>query len=467
MAKKERLNEKGVPFGARQRMPIWYGGLWSTRGVAQAINFVLVVYVTFYSTDLLGLNPAIIGGILLASRIIDAVTDLGFGYILDKTHTRWGKARPYEVFIIIEWVFTILLFNTPQHASQAVQYVWIAVLYILINAICATALGGIDSVYLARAFTTEQNQIKAISINGVIVMICSIAFNIVFPSFLAAGGKTLAGWSSMIISLGVVMAVLGILRFIFCKEIVKDEPNEDGKRTTNDLSMKESLSAISKNKYLFIVVGLMLITSIVNNMQSATTYYFKYVFGDVGMQGTVAITTMIVVPALIVFPALAKKFGTTRLLQVSSAIGILGLGIRSFGGTNLATLIVGGILFGIGTMPIALMINTYLIDCMDYGEWKTGVRVEGLVASIANFASKVGMGLASGLTGLIMGLAGYDGLAEVQTAAANNAIVFLYNYMPLILFCVMLVLSLMYKVDSIRPQMNADLAARHGEAKAE
>ena len=467
MARKERLNEKGVPFGARQRMPIWYGGLWSTRGVAQAINFVLVVYVTFYSTDLLGLNPAIIGGILLASRIIDAVTDLGFGYILDKTHTRWGKARPYEVFIIIEWVFTIMLFNTPQHASQAVQYVWIAVLYILINAICATALGGIDSVYLARAFTTEQNQIKAISINGVIVMICSIAFNIVFPSFLAAGGKTLAGWSSMIISLGVVMAVLGILRFIFCKEIVKDEPNEDGKRTTNDLSMKESLSAISKNKYLFIVVGLMLITSIVNNMQSATTYYFKYVFGDVGMQGTVAITTMIVVPALIVFPALAKKFGTTKLLQFSSAIGILGLGIRSFGGTNLATLIIGGILFGIGTMPIALMINTYLIDCMDYGEWKTGVRVEGLVASIANFASKVGMGLASGLTGLIMGLAGYDGLAEVQTAAANNAIVFLYNYMPLILFCVMLVLSLMYKVDSIRPQMNADLAVKHGEAKAE
>ena len=86
---------------------------------------------------------------------------------------------------------------------------------------------------------------------------------------------------------------------------------------------------------------------------------------------------------------------------------------------------------------------------------------------IANFASKVGAGIASGLTGLVMGLAGYDGLAEVQTASANNAIVFLYNYMPLILFCVMLVLSLMYKVDSIRPQMNADLAARHGEIKAE
>ena len=91
------------------------------------------------------------------------------------------------------------------------------------------------------------------------------------------------------------------------------------------------------------------------------------------------------------------------------------------------------------------------------------MRVEGLVASIANFASKVGAGIASGLTGLVMGLAGYDGLAEVQTASANNAIVFLYNYMPLILFCVMLVLSLMYKVDSIRPQMDADLKKKHDE----
>ena len=467
MAKKERLNEKGVPFGARQRMPLFYGAAWSTRGIAAAINVVLVVYVTFYSTDLLGLNPAIIGGILLASRIVDAFTDLGFGYILDKTHTRWGKARPYEIFIIFEWLFTILLFNTPQHASAGVQYVWIAVMYIIINAVCATALGGTDSVYLARAFTTEQNQIKAISINGVIVMICSIAFNIVFPSFLAAGGTTLAGWRGMVISLGIVMSVIGILRFIFCKEIVKDEANEDGKRVTNDLTMKESLAAISKNKYLFIVVGLMLLTFIVNNMQSATTYYFKYVYGDVSTQGTVAITTMVVVPALIVFPALSKKFGTTNLLRACSVIGIVGLAIRTFGGTNLVTLIVGGILFGIGTMPIALMINTYLIDCMDYGEWKTGKRVEGLVASIANFASKVGAGIASGLTGLIMGLAGYDGLLEVQSASAQNAIVFLYNILPLILFVVMFVLSMMYKVDSFRDQMNADLARMHGETSEE
>ena len=462
MAKKERLNEKGVPYGARERMPIWYGGVWSTRGISQAINVVLCMNIAFYCTDIVGLNATVVGTLFLVSKIIDAFTDLGFGFILDKTHTKWGKARPYEVFIIIEWVFTVLMFSVP-NVSDTVKYIWLFIMYTMINAVCATALGGIDSVYLARAFTTEKNQIKAISINGVIVMFCSIIFNIIFPSFLAGKGQTQAGWTAMVISLGAVMAVLGILRFVFCKEIVVDEPNAEGKKTTNDLTMKESLSLIGKNKYLFIVVGLMLLTFVVNNMQTATTYYFKYIYGDLAAQGTAAITSMIVVPALIFFPMLSNKFGTTKLLQACCGIGIVGMLIRTVGGPNMTTIIIGGLLFGIGTLPISLMINTYLIDCMDYGEWKTGVRIEGLVASIANFASKVGNGIAVGLVGLVMGLAGYDGLAEVQTASANNAIVFLYNYMPLILFCVMLVLSLMYKVDSIRPQMNADLAKKHGE----
>lgn len=466
MAKTPKINEKGIPCGARQKMPLWYGAAWSTRGISAAINVVLCMNIAFYCTDIVGLNATVVGTLFLVSKIIDAFTDLGFGFLLDKTHTKWGKARPYEVFIIFEWIFAVLMFNIPR-TSTTVQYVWLFIMYTMVNAVCATALGGIDSVYMARAFTTEQNQIKAMSINGFIVMFCSIVFNIVFPSFLAGKGTTQLGWTEMTISLGIVMSVIGILRFIFCKEIVVDEPDEKGNKATNTLSLKESLGLVGKNKYLFIVVGLMLLTFVVNNMQTATTYYFKYVYGDLAAQGTAAITSMVVVPALIFFPMLSRKFGTTKILQACCAIGIIGILIRTVGGPNMPTIIIGGLLFGIGTMPISMMINTYLIDCMDYGEWKTGVRIEGLVASIANFASKVGNGIAVGLVGLIMGLAGYDGLAATQTAGVNSAIVFLYNILPMILFAVMFGLSLLYKVDSLRPQMNADLAARHGVTKAE
>ena len=211
---------------------------------------------------------------------------------------------------------------------------------------------------------------------------------------------------------------------------------------------------------MLIIVGLMFLTFFVNNMTAAATYYFKYIVGDIGLQSALAVTSMVVVPALIVFPMLSNKFGTTKILRGAILIGAIGLLIRTVGGTSMVTLFIGSLFMGIGTMPISMMINTYLIDCMDYGEWKTGTRIEGMIASIANFASKVGNGVALGAVGLIMGIAGYDGLAETQTATANMAIIFLYNILPLILFIVMYILARGYKVDEVREQMNADLAKR-------
>ena len=460
MGKREEAVAK-VPYGAREKMPLWYSLAWSTRGISLGISVVILMQITFYCTDILGLNPAIIGTMFMLSKVIDAFTDLGFGFILDKTHTRWGKARPYEIFIVFQWIFTIFVFNAP-NIGETAQYVWIFIMYVLINAVCSTVLGGSDSVYISRAFTTNQNQIKAMSVSGIVVMIITIAFNIWFPGWLATSGQSHEGWATLIVPFGIAMALVGILRFVFCKEIVVDKPRaDDGKVKTNNLSFIDSLKILSKNKYLYIVVGLTFLTFWINNMAAATTYYFKYIVGDISLQGTIAITSIIVVPALVVFPMLSKKFGTTKILRAASLIGVLDLLIRTIGGTNVATLIIGGLLMGIGTLPVSLMINTYLIDCMDYGEWKSGIRIEGMVASIGNFFSKVGNGVAFGFVGFVMGIAGYDGLSQVQSDTALRAIVFLYNIVPMILFALMFVLSLNYKVDEIRPQMEADLKAKH------
>ena len=141
-------------------------------------------------------------------------------------------------------------------------------------------------------------------------------------------------------------------------------------------------------------------------------------------------------------------------------MGIVGYGLRTLGGTKLVTLMIGSLLATMAVLPISMMINIYLIDCMDYGEWKTGTRVEGMLNSITAFSNKLGSGLASGLVGLIMGLAGYEGSLAVQSAAANTSIVALFNYMPLVLTIVLLVFSIAYKTDKIMPQIRAELAER-------
>lgn len=215
---KNKVNEKGVPFGARTKMPFWYSMAWTSRGISAALNVILVGYITFYCTDMLGLSAGVVGAMLVGSKVIDAVTDLMAGYIIDKTHSRWGKARPYEIFIIFEWIFTVMMFNVPD-GSKTLQYAWVFVMYVLINAVCSTMLGAADSVYLARAFTTDNNRIKVMSVNGVVVMVSCIIFNIIVPQFIATIGTTKSGWFTLSMMMGAPLALIGILRFFLCKEI--------------------------------------------------------------------------------------------------------------------------------------------------------------------------------------------------------------------------------------------------------
>ena len=465
--KKEKINEAGVPYGAREHMPLWYPLAWSTRGISAALNVVFIGYISYYASDVLGLNVTIIGTMLLASKVIDALTDLCMGYIVDKTHTRFGKGRPYEVFIILEWIITIAMYAVPTGLSTMGKYLWIFVTYVLINAVCATALGGVDSVYMARCFTSDKNRINAMSVNGVVVMICAIIFNIIFPQFVASAGTDPAAWAQLAVIMGIPLAIIGILRFVICKEVPVDEAAEAAeakakaeKKKAEKMSLKEMLRIVLKNKYLYFLVVFMFVTYVINNIGTATTYYFKYIVGDISLQSLVSMTSLSTPVVLVFFPLLAKKFGTTNLLRIGMGMGIVGMIIRIIGGANMTTLIIGSLFAGIATLPISMMINTYLIDTMDYGEWKSGVRIEGLYASINNFAGKLGQGCASGLVGLVLGLAGYDGTLEVQSASATAAIGGMYNVFPLICYAIMFIFAMLYKMDDERPQMQADLAAR-------
>ena len=429
------------------------------------INAVFIGYVTYYATDMLGLSAGLIGMLLLVSKIFDGVTDLVIGFIIDKTHTKLGKARPYEIFIVLAWFFTIIMFSVPDGLSTVGKAALVFVMYVLINAVCMTCLGGEDAVYMARAIRSPKNRISVMSISGAIGMIIVVVFSIVFPQLMATIGSTKAGWSKLAIMLGVPLAIIGLGRMIFIKEVVSDE---DEKNTVTEntsqekVGFKTMLSAVSKNKYIFILAGLYFLTFIITGLNTtSTTYYFKYIVGDIGLQSIASLGALFTPVVLIVFPALTQKFGTTNIMRGSAIFGIIGIAIRTIGGTNMTTILIGGTIASFSSLPLTSLINTYLIDCMDYGEYKTGVRVEGMLNSITNFMGKLGNALASGLTGLIMGLSGYNGEALVQSDSANAAIIGMYNYMPMILFALILLLSIAYTIDKHMPDVRKALEANN------
>ncbi|MDE5696049.1 MAG: glycoside-pentoside-hexuronide (GPH):cation symporter [Lachnospiraceae bacterium] len=442
-------------------LPKYVKWAWSTRAVSLAINVIFIMQLTYYCTDILMMPTLMVGTLLLVSKIFDGFTDLIVGFIIDKTNTKLGKARPYEIFIVLVWLFTIMLYSTPEIGITG-KAVWVFILYSLINSICATFLNGADAVYLARSVRSEKNRVSLMSFNGAFVMLGSISVSMLLPQLIAGIGMTKRGWTMIALMIGVPCALIGMLRFVFVKEVSTEKPKtlEKAKAGTG-VSLKEGLKCLVKNKYIFMLAAMTFLIQLQTNMNSAVnTYYFKYVIGDIGLASLISMTSILTPVFLIVFPVLSKKFGSTNLLRASAVIGVAGFIVRIIGGINIPLLIVGSILITVSSIPISIMISIYLIDCMDYGEWKTGIRIEGIMTSVNSFTSKLGSGIASGLVGLVMGVCGYNGTLDVQPASAILSINALFNYIPLLLTVVFAVFAFMYRIDRHLAQIKADQGAK-------
>lgn len=450
----------------KNKLPVWKPLAWSSRAVSLSLNVILMGYLTFYCTDMLGLPALAVGTVMLVSKLADGFTDLIVGFIIEKTHTKWGKARPYELFVIGLWIFTILLFNVPASLGTTGKYIYIFIMFFLANSLCYTFVSGNETIYLVRAFPRQEDQISLLSVNGSIVMIVAIIFNVFFPQVVKTVGATAGGWSQIALIMGIPLAIIGLFRFFFIHEVVTEKEEQDvqagAAESSRSLSLVEMMKLMLKNKYTWLLVGMVLIINFVSNMAVVTTYYFKYIVGDIGLQSLPALANMLTPVIILLFPLLSRKFGTSGVLRGGLVMSITGLIIRALGQTNIVTLIIGSALFTLGTMPLSMMVAAYTAETMDYGEWKNGIRIEGPLNSIIAFSQKVGPAIASGVTGLIMGLAGYDGLAEVQSAGANNAIVILYNWIPVVLLIGAVVLAFMWQLGKLMPTIKEELAKKRG-----
>lgn len=427
---------------------------WSSRAVSLGVHVLFIGYLTFYCTDVLNMNPGLVGGILLASKIFDGITDILAGFLIDRTHTRLGQARPYQFFILPCWVLTILLFAVPDIGITA-QTIYIFILYTLINAVCATFLNGSDAIFLARTVKNEKERVSVTSFAGALTLVCCIIVSIIMPQVLERIGISHKSWMIMAIAFGVPLGILGTMRFVFCKEF---EPSTAQKQDMEKISVIESLKLLFKNKYIMLLTLILFFFYIQNNIYiTVQTYYFKYIVGNIGL-ASVAGAANLIVPIIIIFtPALSRKFGTVKCLRIAMLIGVIGYAVRTIGGINIITLLLGTVLSMISTVPITALINVYIVDCMDYGAWKNGKRVDGLISSITAFGKKMGGSLASAVVGIMMGIAGYNGALSVQSDAANMSIIVLFNYIPLFATIVMFILSILYDIDKHMPQIKKDL----------
>lgn len=454
MAKKEKIRDPYRLTAGKQLG-------WSGRGISLGSNVMVLSYITFYCTNMLGMDAILVGTLLLASKIFDGVTDLIAGVLIDRTKTKLGKARPYEFSIIGVWLCTILLFSCPDLGNVG-KAIWVFVTYTFVNSIFATLLNASEAVYLRRAFKYEDDRSKVVSINGLLITLACTILSVVFPIMMATLGTTKGGWTTMLLITGIPLLLIGLTRLVVIKEVNVDE-TADAKVP----EFKEFLPAL-KNKYVWILCLVTILNNIITNNNSAVgTYYFQYIVGDVGKMSMVGMLSLISPFFLLIMPKLLQKISVTTLFTYTFAIGVIGSAIRFFAGANMALVMLSSFLTLIAALPPSYFTLILLIDIMDYHEWKTGSRVEGGISAVNSFASKLASGLSSGGVGLIMGLCGFDGTAEVIAPAARASIVALSSWVPMLLFIVMIVVLRFFDLEKKLPQIRAELAERKAAKGAE
>ncbi len=445
--------------GAREKLPAWFSAAWSSRSVALSLNMAMGAYQGLYFTDVLGLNPLIIGTLLAMSKVMDAFTDLVIGFIVDKTHTKLGKARPYEFSIVFLWLCIFMMYSTPKMGTFA-TYAWVFITYTLQSAVFITILYGTDTVYLVRAVRTPENRTKVTANAGVYTMIFSTIIGMIIPQVMQNIGDDRKSWSMVVLCIAIPCATIGMMRFFLVPELNAAEEIMEEKQ--EKLTLKKAFSALKGNKYILMFAVMYFCYHFSNGMSGGgQTYYLKYVVGDLGV-GTWMNLGMVGVLVLLLFaPKVMAKFGTGNSLRAGLVLMLAGPIVRIIGGSNIFTLIFGQLVFVAGSVPIAFMLNVYLFECMDYGEWKTGTRVEGMMGSLTSFMAKVASAISGWAVGALMAATGYVGTSDVQTSAAIMGIKACFNYAPIIIVLVALLISLKYNLDKKLPEIKAELEKRH------
>lgn len=422
-------------------------------------------YITYFGTDIVGVSALAMGNILLISRIFDGVTDLMMGAVIDKTKSKKGKARPWILRAMIPFaLFTILLFALPVNFGAGAKIVWIFVMYNL-YAIAYTALGCAMNTLNIR-LTRNEKEINSLSTFMMFGMILgNVVINASAVGILTAlsGGSSNYTQSAFII-MAIILSVVSLLGSILTYVTTKEIPDEE-KRVEQKESTLKSVSALLKNKYWMMqLLNTVCIYLGLYCRLAAMIYYGLYVLKNPGLIPVLVIADN--VPSLIAMPfalGISNKIGKRKTSLIGLCCTMIGFALMFLNIYNLPIFILGLVIKGICFAPVQGVGNAFVADSALYGEWKFGVKSEGMAYSAISFANKVSSGLSGVLVGWVLGLTGYVANAATQTPAATNGIIFLYIGVTFICTVVQIIIFALYNLDGKMPEIRNALAVKNTE----
>ena len=412
----------------------WLGYLLGPAG-ALLLNAVLATYLNVYYTDVLNLTP-LWGGVFLTvfpivSKIIDAITNILMGQVIDRTRTREGKARPWlflSAFLVP--LTAVLLFTVPE-SSDTVKALWVMISYNLFYSFAYTIFNMSHGLMVPlstrngtdRGGLSVFNQITTIMMSGILV---ALVFPMVIMPMI---GVDKSKWITLMSILAILALPLTLLEYFFTKERVTEEAAETEKKT--DISFCQQFKLLFTDRYMVLMYIYFFVYTVGTTLKNlGLVYYCNYVLGTYNDGITQMLVSVIGglpmgIGIFAVWP-LAKRFGKRNVTMVGFVLYALGSLLCWIFSTNLVMVLIGQFIKNVGGLPCAYVFMALFADCLDHLEWKSDLRIDGAAMSIYNIIAVAMVGIMTGVFNWMLAKAGYiapftaKSVAEAGQVLAQN-----------------------------------------------
>lgn len=431
----------------------WYNkvGYGSGDIAGNVVYAFLSSFVMIYLTNTIGLSAGIVGTLIAVSKLFDGFTDIFFGSMIDKTHSKLGKARPWMLYGYIGCAITLAaIFAVPTSWGTTAQYVWFFIAYTLLNGVFYTANNIAYSALTSLVTKNSKERVQMGSYRFIFAFSTSLLIQSVTIGFVARCGGGAEGWRTV----AVVYAVIGLIINTVSALSVKELPEEESgggtkaKQEEETYGLVDAFKLLVANKFYLMICGVYILQQLYGAMINAGIYYMTYVLKNENLYGVFSWAVNIpLIIALIFTPALVGRWkGMYKLNLRGYIIAVIGRAFVVLAGywENVPMMLFFTALAAFGQGPWQGDMNAVIASCSEYTFLTKGKRVDGTMYSCTSLGVKIGGGLGTAVAGWLLELSKFDGKLEVQPQSCIDMLHVMYLWIPLVIdVIIMLVLSRM------------------------
>lgn len=452
----------------------WYNkvGYGSGDVGGNVVYAFIAFFVMIYLTDTMGLNPGIIGTLIMVSRIFDGISDIFFGSLIDKTNTRMGKARPWMFWAYFGCAAMIVaIFAVPPSLGDFAMYTWFFITYVLLNAVFFTANNIAYSTLTALITKNAEERVQMGSIRFVFAFGTSLLIQVSTVGLVQFFGGGAEAWRSVAIIFALVGLTVNTISVFSVRELPPEvlyaRPDEDAEEEQETIAedkptLLASLKLLIANKYYLMIVLVFILGQVVTAMLGMGIYFMTYILGDANYFSTFAWAINVpMILALLATPFVVKWargiYWVNLYGYIIAFIGRALVIVAAFMG-SIPLMLVFTAVGSIGMAPLQGTLNALIAEASEHTFMTKKKRIDGMMFSATSLGVKIGGGIGVAVTGWLLAASGYVGGAEVQPESAVTMIQFMYLWMPAIILAIVAVVLSRLKVESANKKLRRELA---------